>query len=74
MAATKNNDYKNKLMLFRIISLVIIAFLLVKFNIISDSTRADGPSLYIFALIVALPITMLLDKYTVRFAKTGSLK
>jgi hypothetical protein len=74
MASKNSDNYKNKLMIFRIITLLAIAFLLVQFNIVSDTNRAHNISLYLFALILALPITMLLDKYIVNFAKTGSLK
>lgn len=72
----KRNQEKasSKLMFYRLATLVVIAFLLVQFNIVTDSNSSTDLSLYVFALIISLPVTMLLDKFIVRFAKTGSLK
>ncbi len=70
----RQNRASNKLMACRIVTLLIIAFLLVKLHIVTDSTSGSRLGLYIFALIVALPVTMLLDKFIVRFFETGSLK
>ncbi len=64
----------NKLMLLRVLVLAIIAYLLVKLNIVNDGNSSNNINQYIFALIMALPITMLLDKYIVQFSKNGSLK
>ncbi len=64
----------NKLMLLRVLVLAIIAYLLVKLNIVNDGNSSNNINQYIFALIMALPITMLLDKYIVQFSKNGPLK
>jgi hypothetical protein len=74
MANHANNRTGSKLIIYRLIALAIIAFLLVQLNIVTDSMSGSDFSLYIFALILALPITMLLDRYIVKFARKGSLK
>lgn len=60
---------RNKLVFYRIAVLVLIAFLLVRFDIVNNINGSRDVGLYISALIIALPVTMLLDKYLVRFAK-----
>ena len=72
MASIGNNNIRNKLITYRILALIIIAFLLVRLNIVNDTNRSHDITLYIFAIIIALPITMLLDKHIIRFAKTSS--
>jgi len=70
MSAKTPDSLKNKLMVYRILALLVIAYILVWSGIVDDANDANkGVGLYIFALIIALPITMLLDKYIVRFAK-----
>lgn len=71
--AKKDTD-NNKLIAYRLIVLGSIAFLLVQLHIVTDSMSGSRLGLYIFALIIALPITMLLDKFIVAFVKNGSLK
>jgi hypothetical protein len=61
-------------MIYRVVTIAVIAFLLVQLNIVSDTMSGSDFGLYIFAAFIALPISMLVDKYIIRFARTGSLK
>jgi hypothetical protein len=70
----QNNKANSKLMIYRLVVLAIVAFLLVQLNIVTDTTSGSKIGLYVIAFIIALPVTMLLDKFIVRFAKTGSFK
>ncbi len=69
MTHKKTDSLKGKLIFYRLVVLCTIAFLLIYFEIVNDSDGSKHLSLYIFALIVALPLTMLIDKYIVKFAK-----
>jgi hypothetical protein len=60
---------RNKLIIYRIVVLSLVAYLLVHFDIVNNSNSKKDIGVYIFALIVSLPITMILDKYLIRFAK-----
>jgi hypothetical protein len=69
MAARDADLLRNKLIIYRLLLLVLIAFLLIQFNIVNNTNGTRDIGLYIFALIISLPITMLLDKYLVKLAK-----
>ncbi len=68
---SKRKRVSSKLMAYRIVTLMIIAFLFVQLGIVTDSMSSSRLGLYTFAVIIALPVTMLLDKYIVRFVKNG---
>jgi hypothetical protein len=56
-------------MIYRVIVLGLIAFLLVHFDIVNNANDSRDAGVWILAVIVSLPLTMLLDKYIVKFAK-----
>ena len=69
MAVKDSQNLKNKLVIFRLIVLGLIAYLLVHFDIVNNTNGRKDAGVYILGVIVSLPLTMLLDKYIVRFAK-----
>jgi len=69
MATKKSDSLKSKLIVYRVVALGLFAFLLVHFDIVNNTNGSRDARVYFFATIVSLPLTMLLDKYIVRFAK-----
>lgn len=71
MASSKNSDsLKNKLIMLRVVAVILVAFLLVKFRIVTNTMpSSNGLGLYIFALIISLPVVALFDKYLIKLAK-----
>ncbi len=65
----KKNTENGKLIALRLVLLIGLALLLVKLEIVTDTMSGSILGLYIFSLLLALPLTMVLDKYIVRFLK-----
>jgi hypothetical protein len=69
MAEKESDSLKIRLMIYRVIVIGLVAFLLVHFDIVNNTNGLRDAGVWILAVIVSLPITMLLDKYIVKFAE-----